>query len=176
MTKSLMRTALVSFGLIMVHLTGLGTVSAQQMEPPALPHQFYGTVTIGAAAAPDGTRVSAEVNGIEAKADHAQQGKYGYDAGDLFRVEGATGDEVVFKVNGVVAEETGVLKSGASTEVNLSATQTPGDSLVARYDTNRNGMMDRSEVIAAIRHYLTGVGGITRSDVIRLIRLYLSGG
>ena len=51
-----------------------------------------------------------------------------------------------------------------------------GDPLVARYDANRNGMIERSEVIAAINDYLFGApGGITRADVIRLINLYLFG-
>ena len=51
-----------------------------------------------------------------------------------------------------------------------------GDSLLARYDANGNGTIERSEVIAAIRDYLLGEEGvITRSEVIRLINLYLLG-
>ena len=50
-----------------------------------------------------------------------------------------------------------------------------GDSLISQYDTNRNGRIDRSEVIQAINDYLFGSGGITRADVIRLINLYLFG-
>ena len=51
-----------------------------------------------------------------------------------------------------------------------------GDSLLARYDANGNGTIERSEVIAAIRDYLFGEEGvITRSEVIRLINLYLLG-
>ncbi len=52
----------------------------------------------------------------------------------------------------------------------------PGDPLITRYDANRNGVIDRSEVIRAINDYLSGGGAsIARSDVIRLINLYLSG-
>ena len=49
--------------------------------------------------------------------------------------------------------------------------------LITRYDTNRNGVIDRSEVIRAINDYLFGEGEetISRRDVIRLINLYLSG-
>ena len=47
------------------------------------------------------------------------------------------------------------------------------DALVARYDANGNGRIDRGEVIQAINDYLNGVAGITRSGVIRLIQLYL---
>ena len=50
-----------------------------------------------------------------------------------------------------------------------------GDPLVAQYDDNGNGTIDRGEVITAIREYLGGMGDITRSDVIQLIRLYLTG-
>ena len=175
MTRALKRTALAVLGLIVLQLAVLGTAAAQQMDPPALPHQFYGTVTINGATAPDGTRVSAEVNGVEAKTGSTWEGKYGYDTGDLFRMDGAAGDEVVFKVNGVVAEETGVFKSGGSTELNLSATQTAGDPLVDRYDAN--GKIEKNEVIEAIKDYLFGEGdeAISKGDVIKLIKLYLFG-
>jgi hypothetical protein len=51
------------------------------------------------------------------------------------------------------------------------------DPLIFRYDTNANGTIDRSEVIAAINDYLFGGEGetISRADVIRLITLYLFG-
>ncbi len=51
------------------------------------------------------------------------------------------------------------------------------DPLVARYDDNNNGKIDKSEVIAAINDYLfgTGANAITKADVIRLINLYLFG-
>ena len=179
MTSALKRTARTVLGLIVLQLAVLGTAAAQQMDHPALPHQFYGTVTINGATAPDGTRVSAEVDGVEARTGHTREGKYGYDTGDLFRVDGAAGDgdEVVFKVNGVVAEETGVFKSGGSTELNLSATQTAGDPLIIRYDANGNGTIDKDEVIAAINDYLFGEEdeAISKSDVIELINLYLFG-
>ena len=52
-----------------------------------------------------------------------------------------------------------------------------GDPLIALYDTNHNGKIDRSEVIKAINDYLFGDGdqAISRSDVIKLINLYLFG-
>ena len=50
-----------------------------------------------------------------------------------------------------------------------------GDSLVDRYDTNGNKMIDKNEVIAAINDYLFGEGdeAISKAEVIRLINLYL---
>ena len=60
---------------------------------------------------------------------------------------------------------------GASTVTVFS-----GDPLVARYDANGNGAIDRSEVIQAINDYLFGEGDpITRAEVIQLINLYLFG-
>ena len=44
-----------------------------------------------------------------------------------------------------------------------------------RYDGNNNGIIGKSEVIAAINDYLDGVEGITRTGVIGLINLYLDG-
>ena len=51
------------------------------------------------------------------------------------------------------------------------------DPLVARYDANGNGTIEKSEVIKAINDYLFGEGdeAISKSDVIRLINLYLFG-
>ena len=50
-----------------------------------------------------------------------------------------------------------------------------GDPLVAQYDANNNGTIERNEVIAAINDYLDGTASITRADVIRLINIYLNG-
>ena len=52
---------------------------------------------------------------------------------------------------------------------------TAGDRLVLRYDTNRNGIIEKSEVIAAINEYLFGDGAISKEDVIKLINVYLFG-
>ena len=69
-------------------------------------------------------------------------------------------------------------KHGSQEEMaTTTAAVTAGDPLVIRYDTDpQNGMIDRSEVIAAIRDYLDGeVGAPSRANVIQLIRLYLDG-
>ena len=50
------------------------------------------------------------------------------------------------------------------------------DPLVARYDANGNGTIEKSEVIKAINDYLFGTGDpITKEQVIALINLYLFG-
>ena len=61
----------------------------------------------------------------------------------------------------------------------FSESATAGDSLILRYDANRNGVMEKSEVIRAINDYLFGASGgapaISKAEVIRLINLYLFG-
>ena len=51
------------------------------------------------------------------------------------------------------------------------------EDLVARYDTNNNGTIEKNEVIAAINDYLFGEGdqAISKAEVIELINLYLFG-
>ena len=49
-----------------------------------------------------------------------------------------------------------------------------GDPLVAKYDDNNNGKIDKPEVIAAIRDYVRD-GTISKADVIKLIRMYIRG-
>ena len=54
----------------------------------------------------------------------------------------------------------------------------PNAALIARYDTNGNGTIEKSEVIEAINHYLfpaTASMPITKAQVIVLINLYLFG-
>ena len=52
---------------------------------------------------------------------------------------------------------------------------TTGNPLLARYDANCNGVIEKGELIAAINDYLYGEGdeAISKSDVFKLIDLYL---
>ena len=49
----------------------------------------------------------------------------------------------------------------------------PADQLLANYDANGNGVIDRSDVLTAITRYLDNEEGVTRADVIALINRYL---
>jgi len=78
---------------------------------PVMPHSFWGTVTIDANPAPDGTTVSAYIGSLSWSTT-TKDGKYGYDplfsilADDPTTPEkdgGAVGDEIIFKVNGIIA-------------------------------------------------------------------------
>ena len=66
---------------------------------------------------------------------------------------------------------------GGDSTVTVTAEAATGDPLVDRYDDNKDGTIDKSEVIAAINDYLfgTGANAITKAEVIRLINLYLFG-
>ena len=73
------------------------------------------------------------------------------------------------------ATYTDPLASGKTARAVSDYAVTAGDPLVARYDANNNGTIERNEVIAAINDYLFSNDPISRSDVIRLINLYLFG-
>ncbi len=63
---------------------------------------------------------------------------------------------------------------GGAATVTVSSS---GDPLIARYDANGNGRIEKSEVIKAINDYLFGTGpdAPSKAEVIRLINLYLFG-
>ena len=69
--------------------------------------------------------------------------------------------------------------SGKEQMATTTAAVTTGDPIVARYDANGNGTIEKSEVIKAINDYLFGTGDGTlapsKAEVIRLINLYLFG-
>ena len=46
------------------------------------------------------------------------------------------------------------------------------DPLLVKYDGNNNGMIERSEVIAAIARYFDEEAGVTRAEMIALVALY----
>ena len=79
-----------------------------------------------------------------------------------------------------VTAENGGVSRVYTVEVTRSEPATPGTSeqgLIALYDADENGTIEKSEVIAAINDYLFGEGdeAISKSDVIKLITLYLFG-
>ena len=56
-----------------------------------------------------------------------------------------------------------------------AVTVSSGDPLVAKYDTNRDGTINRNEAIDALRRYLAGDADVPRAEAIAVLRLYLSG-
>ncbi len=68
----------------------------------------------------------------------------------------------------------GADKSAVGTSAAVAPDAPAGDPLVARYDADNSGEIERNEVITAINEYLDGgTDAPTRAEVIRLINLYL---
>ena len=88
--------------------------------------------------------------------------------------EGADSNGPMFEVGTTRHYRVSAINSvGTGPPSNVAVTE----GLVARYDTNNNGTIEKNEVIAAINDYLFGEGdeAISKGDVIRLINLYLFG-
>ena len=68
-------------------------------------------------------------------------------------------------------EGSGKMANATTTSV---VTVTAADPLLVKYDDNDNGMIDRREVITAIRDYFADPVSFPRADVIKVIRLYFS--
>ena len=81
-----------------------------------------------------------------------------------------------YMVTVTATDDSGAPNNSASIMVTIMVTDVE-DELVATYDANRNGTIEKSEVIAAINDYLFGEGAaaISKADVIRLINMYLFG-
>ena len=76
-----------------------------------------------------------------------------------------------------VTAEDGDASRVYSVEITRAESDTLEQRLVARYDANNNGTIEKSEVIKAIDDYLFGEGdqAISKAEVIKLINLYLFG-
>jgi len=107
----------------------VGEVAAQ--GPPTLPSSFWGTVKVNGQNVPDGTRVSALINGTEygsaLTSMHEGQSFYSLNVlGDnpsTPDVEGGKqGDTVQFKIGALVADQTGTWNMGTVVRINLTAT------------------------------------------------------
>ena len=89
-------------------------------QPPSIPHQLYGTVTVDGSQASAGTTVTINVNGTQVASTTADSsGRYGYNP--VITISGANGAAVEFYVNGAKAQQTYTLSSGAITKMDLTA-------------------------------------------------------
>ena len=80
---------------------------------PSPPHWFYGSVNINGSPAPDGTTVTARINGIDVASTTTSGGKYGY-VNPLFYVPDTDpstrpGETISFFVNGVDTGQTAIV-------------------------------------------------------------------
>jgi hypothetical protein len=117
----------ISAGLLLL----LMVCAAPVYAIPALPHAFYGTVTINNSSAPAGTEVSATGTGvttdvIQNPVTTTVAGQYG-NGGLYLLVQGdiLDGATITFHVNGVSTSQTAAWHSEETTELNLTVTITP---------------------------------------------------
>ena len=64
---------------------------------------------------------------------------------------------------------------GSDTETMTSGPVGSADAVLANFDSDSSGTIERSEVIAGIQDYLTGTSDVSRAEVIALIQRYLAG-
>lgn len=115
--------------LLVTLALSIAIFSSTAAQPPPIPSDYSGTVTIAGALAPDGTRVQAKIDTYASETVTTTGGKYSFlIVGPLSAAfEGKT---VTFWVNGIRANETDTFVSGASKTLNLTvvvvaATPTP---------------------------------------------------
>ncbi len=102
---------------------------------PALPHAFYGSVTVNGAPAPDGTQVSATVDSGSVITNAYNptttvDGSYGDGSSPYLLVQGdiTPGATITFHVNGYSTGRTAAFEAGGGpTELNLTVTISAGD-------------------------------------------------
>ena len=98
------------------------------------------------------------------------------DDGVAYTDEGADSNGPMFEVGTTRFYHVSAINSaGTGAPSNVAITEDP---LVAWYDANANGTIEKGEVIAAINDYLFGEGdeAISKAEVIELINFYLFGG
>jgi len=98
--------------------------------PPPMPASFYGTVTVNGTDAPEGTPVSAWIDGVR----YATTDAFTFDGRSMYALDvpaddpatpevdgGRPGDTIVFHVGGLKADQTAAWQGGTNTEMNLAA-------------------------------------------------------
>ncbi len=108
---------------IMLFVINITTAGAQD-APPSQPSSFYGTVKVNGANVPDGTQLTALINGTQ-QASAATQTYQGESVYSIAVPNGNNGDTITFQVGGVDADQTGTWQLGASTVLNLTVSNAP---------------------------------------------------
>ncbi len=115
--------------LAIVIAVGVGLMlPAVALAVPAMPHQFYGTVSFSTGTTPDGLKVEAKIDNVIVGSVMTSGGKYGYSP--LFKVEdnnGAlSGKTIKFFVSGIDTGITAIFENGESTNLPLTVPGTVG--------------------------------------------------
>lgn len=115
----------MNFKIIITALIVLTLSANIALAIPGIPNAFYGTVTWNGQPAPDGTTITAKINGVQVASTNTVGGKYGYPAGTFLVNDpnsNRVGKTINFFVNNVDTGQTAVF-SGAqySFTLNLAA-------------------------------------------------------
>lgn len=112
--------AKVTFTALTILLLAFMPLSFAANQPlPGVPHQFWGKAMINNAAAPDGTSVTATVNGAPMGSATTSGGQYNLMVTDPSNVN--TGKTIILYVSGVQAG-TSIFANGKSTQMDLAIT------------------------------------------------------
>jgi len=122
-----MKAIRLVFATLLALLMVLGATPVSANGVPALPHAFYGSVTINGESAPVGTVISAGGAGVESgtlqnPVTTTVEGSYGMGGGLKLLVQAEAGSTVTFYVNGISTGQTASFQSGNTSRVNLSVT------------------------------------------------------
>jgi hypothetical protein len=128
---------IISIVILILLFTGITTAQIVDAGIPPIPYEyFYGTVTINDVPAPNGTSVSAWINGVEKASAETEiienEAWYPY-----LKVKGKKGDLVVFKIyNTVVDNETFVPSKWTRKDLSLNITEIFTLSGYVKYECN----------------------------------------
>lgn len=129
MSKSILHLLAVLILLLMVSVF-LSSASAKPLMLPPLPSSFYGTVKVNGGYVPEGTTISAWINGIQ----YVQAQTLIYNGESVYAMDvagddastpgiiegGIQGDTIVFQIGSNLAEQTAIWQTGTNIELNLS--------------------------------------------------------
>lgn len=132
------RKALWSF--ILAFLLALPIIGTALAAAPPPPHSSYGTVTVNGANLPDGTQVTAWINGTQ----YATATTQTWNGDSVYAIDvpgddpdtpgviegGVAGDTITFQIDGQDADQTATWASGSSAELNLTV---PGGQIDADF-------------------------------------------
>ncbi len=111
--------------ILVVSVIAVMFMAAAVYAVPGVAHNFFGSVTINGAAAPDGTVVVAQIDGADVATIATVNGKYGYE-GNVFNIPDPNNDRagktIWFVVNGVGTGKSAIFVNGGSTGVDLGIT------------------------------------------------------
>lgn len=124
----MMRKSLILIAVLLMLVLTSQTFVVNAVPP--LPSSFYGQVKLNGENVPDGTLISAWIDGVK----YTETPSLSYEGNSVYAFDvpgdesstseivegGVPGDIIVFKIGDLVADQTGIWTSGVYTELNLT--------------------------------------------------------